>query len=75
MKRHTKIGFGITLAWGVICAGLFFWKFEDAGVMTLNGWGDFLAGLAAPIALLWVVIGYMQHGEEIRVNTKVLELQ
>ena len=43
--------------------------------MTLNEWGDFLAGVAAPVALLWVVIGYFQHGEEIHLNTKVLELQ
>ena len=75
MKRYTKIGFGITLAWGLLCAGLFLWRFEDTRVMTLNEWGDFLAGMAAPIALFWVVIGYFQHGEELRLNTRALELQ
>ena len=75
MKQHTKIGLGVTAAWGFICAGLLIWRLEDVRVMTLNEWGDFLAGLAAPIALLWVVIGYFQHGEEIRLNTKVLKLQ
>ena len=75
MKRHTKIGFGVTAAWVLVCAGLFIWRLEDVRVMTLNEWGDFLAGLAAPIALTWVVIGYFQHGEEIRLNTEVLKLQ
>ena len=37
--------------------------------------GDFLAGMAAPIALFWVVIGYFQQGEELSLNTKALELQ
>ena len=75
MKRHTKIGLGITAAWGAICTGLLIGRVEDARVMTLNEWGDFLAGGAAPVALLWVVIGYFQHGEEIRLNTEVLKLQ
>ena len=75
MKRHTNIGLGITAAWGLVCAGLFRWRFEDIYLMTLNEWGDLLAGLAAPLALFWVVIGYFQHGEELRLNTKALELQ
>ena len=35
----------------------------------------FLPEGPAPVALLWVVIGYFQHGEEIRLNTEVLKLQ
>jgi len=37
--------------------------------------GDFLAGATAPLALLWLVIGYFQHGDELRINTIVLEAQ
>ena len=29
----------------------------------------------APIALLWPMIGYFQHGEELRLNTKALHFQ
>lgn len=43
--------------------------------MTLNAWGDFLAGVSAPLALLWLVIGYFEHGEELRLNTRALEAQ
>ena len=43
--------------------------------MTLNEWGDFLAGTTAPLALFWLVIGYFQHGEELRLNTEALNAQ
>ena len=43
MKRHTKIGLGITAAWGAICTGLLICRVEDARVMTLNEWGDRLS--------------------------------
>ena len=48
---------------------------DDISTMALNAWGDFLAGVSAPLALLWLVIGYFQHGEELRLNTRVLEAQ
>ena len=43
--------------------------------MALNEWGDFIAGAFAPLALLWLVIGYFQHGEELRLNTEALRMQ
>ena len=43
--------------------------------MSPNEWGDFFAGVSAPIALLWLVIGYFQHGEELKLNTEALRLQ
>lgn len=41
----------------------------------LNLWGDFLAGLFAPLAFLWLVLGYLQQGDELRQSTQALELQ
>lgn len=43
--------------------------------MTVEEWSQFLAGAAAPIALLWLVLGYFQQGEELRQNTAALRLQ
>ena len=43
--------------------------------MSLNEWGDFFAGASAPLALLWLMIGYFQHGEELRLNTEALRTQ
>lgn len=34
--------------------------------------GDFLAGFTAPLAFLWLVVGYFQQQEEIRQNTEAL---
>lgn len=41
----------------------------------LNAWGDFIAGFSAPLAFFWLVLGYLQQGEELKNNTKALELQ
>lgn len=41
----------------------------------LNAWGDFFAGFFAPLAFLWLVLGYLQQGEELRQSTEALRLQ
>ncbi|MCY1233829.1 hypothetical protein D9M72_463870 [compost metagenome] len=41
----------------------------------LNAWGDFIAGFSAPLAFLWLVLGYLQQGDELRHSTQALRLQ
>ena len=41
----------------------------------LNEWGDFIAGFSAPLAFFWLVLGYMQQGDELRQSTQALHLQ
>lgn len=41
----------------------------------LNAWGDFFAGFFAPLAFLWLVLGYLQQGEELKHSTQALQLQ
>jgi hypothetical protein len=48
---------------------------QGAAKMTPNEWGDFSAGCSAPLAFLWLVLGYLQQGQELKLNTKTLELQ
>lgn len=50
-------------------------KSEDFLKLELNALGDFLAGSFAPLALLWLVIGYFQQGDELRQNSRALLLQ
>jgi hypothetical protein len=38
-------------------------------------WGDFFAGFFAPLAFLWLVLGYLQQGDELQLSTKALQLQ
>ena len=75
MSGLTVVGLVVTVIWtmGNLLLALFSWN-ELSG-MKLNELGDFLAGAAAPLALLWLVVGYFQHGDELRLNTRVLKMQ
>ena len=46
-----------------------------ARAMKPNEWGDFFAGFSAPLAFLWLVLGYMQQGQELQLSTRALLLQ
>lgn len=50
-------------------------RFDAFLKLELNALGDFLAGTFAPLALLWLVIGYFQQGEELRQNSRALLMQ
>ena len=65
---------GIAFVWLAII--FIFWFFGDLKSPTsLNELGDFLAGIVAPIAFLWLILGYIQQGKQLEQNTKALEQQ
>ncbi len=75
MTTRTKLGVAGTGVWLLLAGGL---AWSQHGVwyqMTLNEWGDFFAGVVAPVAFLWLILGYLQQGEEVRSNTETLQLQ
>jgi hypothetical protein len=43
--------------------------------MKPNEWGDFLAGTVSPLAFFWLVVGYLQQGVALRLNTDEIKLQ
>lgn len=43
--------------------------------LNLNELGDFLAGAFGPIAFLWLVLGFLQQGRELKLSTDALRLQ
>lgn len=70
----SNLGVIITIVWimGVGCI----WVFGKLQTPTsMNELGDFLAGAFAPIAFLWLVLGYRQQGKQLDQNTKALEQQ
>ena len=75
MRRRTKIGLGLTAVWLLIFGAMVIRDLDAALAMKLNELGDLLAGASAPLALFWLVIGYLQHGEELRLNTRALNAQ
>lgn len=48
---------------------------EAVGGLAPNEAGDFLAGVFAPLAFLWLVLGFFQQGQELRHSAEALWLQ
>jgi hypothetical protein len=74
--RFTRFHFGIitTVVW-IVLMGIAVRDPCRLLTMELNELGDFLAGFFAPLAFLWLVLGYLQQGEELQHSTKALQLQ
>ena len=72
--KDKRFAFGIIAStlWIAIAAWMLFTQDHPK---ELNAWGDFLAGFSAPLAFLWLVLGYMQQGEELKQSTQALQLQ
>lgn len=75
MSNRIILGWLITVIWIAVWAVLLYCDWKSAAGMRFNEWGDFFAGAFAPLAFLWLVIGYFQQGEELSQNTKALEQQ
>jgi len=75
--RDYRFGSGLilTVVWIGLVTYLLFRDPSATSKMTPNDWGSFLSGAFAPLAFLWLIIGYMQQGEELRLSTKALQLQ
>lgn len=65
-------GVAVSLSW-LGLAGYMFATIEAPS--SLNEWGDSFAGFFAPLAFFWLVLGYLQQGEELRLSTAALRLQ
>ena len=66
----------LTLAW-IVAASVLLWcdlSTRDTP-LEINQLGDYLAGVAAPLAFMWLVVGYFQQASQIRQNTSALKLQ
>lgn len=47
-------------------------RWGEFTTMPLNNIGDFLAGVFSPLAFLWLVLGFLQQGEELRIQAEEL---
>lgn len=70
--RKFLFGVVVSFFWGGLVAWLFVVTKKP---VELNQWGDFFAGVFAPLAFLWLVLGYLQQGTELRLSTEALRLQ
>ncbi|VVQ20172.1 hypothetical protein [Pseudomonas fluorescens] len=67
-KRLTAFYFG----GAIIVMGA---KFDDLIILKLNEMGDLAAGVFGPLAFLWLVLGYIQQGRELRISSEALRMQ
>ena len=73
--KRLSVGAFFTVIWFV---GIYFFCILNDYTLPnkdLNSLGDFLAGIFAPIAFFWLILGYMQQGKQLEQNTKALEQQ
>lgn len=43
--------------------------------LKLNEKGDFIAGILSPLGFIWLIYGYIQQGQELKLNIEALTLQ
>jgi hypothetical protein len=72
-KKYFWVGIIGSIIW--LVAGIAVIAFNWKQGLDPNQWGDVFAGLAAPMAFLWLVLGFLQQGDELRLSSRALELQ
>lgn len=76
MKLKSEVvGVGLTALYLLLVAGMVYWKWDTLPQLGLNELGDFLAGVFGPVAFLWLILGYLQQGRELRLSSEALQLQ
>lgn len=76
MSRFLSIvGILGTLAWLGVIAWIFGGRITEITHLDPNEAGDFLAGSLGPLGILWLILGFFQQGQELRDNTRALDLQ
>lgn len=73
--RLHAVGFALTAAYlvliGAYCVGVW----DAVGMLTPDQLGNALGGVFAPLAFLWLVLGFLQQGQELRNSANALWLQ
>ncbi len=64
MKIKFLIGLLLTIVW-LVFAGFIFFSKSSIAEISVNELGDFLSGFISPVAIIWLVYGYIQQGYEL----------
>lgn len=74
-KKLHLVGLAITGFWISLVLIYVISNWPSFWTLQPNGMADFFAGAFAPLAFLWLVLGFFQQGEELRNSGKALWLQ
>lgn len=74
-QKSIFIGIGVTIVW--FLAIYIFCVSNEFSLPNkdVNSLGDFLAGIFAPVAFFWLILGYVQQGKQLEQNTQALRQQ
>ena len=72
MEEAGALGALVTIAYLVVIGWWVSVKWSSFIALELNALGDFLAGAFGPIAFLWLVLGFLQQGRELRLQVEEL---
>lgn len=75
MPSRTGIGVSISVLYAGLLIAMMIWRWDEIAKLPLNSLGDFAAGAFGPMAILWLVLGYFQQGDDLKHNTDALRLQ
>ncbi|WP_432668169.1 hypothetical protein [Pseudomonas umsongensis] len=70
-----KVGAVVTYTYLVVIVAMIWGRTGTLLTMPLNEVGDFLAGAFGPVAFFWLVLGFLQQGNELRQGTVALQMQ
>ncbi len=73
--KSEVIGGVVTGLYLVLVLTLVYLKRDTLPGLSLNEVGDFLAGVFGPVAFLWLILGYLQQGRELKLSSEALLLQ
>ncbi|MCT2559844.1 hypothetical protein N0B51_12740 [Tsuneonella sp. YG55] len=74
-RRLPMIGLCLSALYVVGLVIYLFVQGQNPADLRLNELGDFLGGVASPLAFLWLVLGFFQQSREIRLSSRALHLQ
>jgi hypothetical protein len=77
IRHNTLVRWGVagTVAYLGLIAIYAVCRFSEILTLKPNEVGDMLAGIFAPLALGWLVLGFFQQGQELQASTAALQLQ
>lgn len=74
-KRLLWRGVVATIAYAALVATYIWFKLPELLVMKPDAFATFVSGAIAPLGFLWLVLGFMQQGDELQNSARALWLQ
>lgn len=71
-QQLSDIGWLLTISYGVTMGVYVARSLDEFASLSPNAIGDFLAGAAGPVAMFWLVLGFLQQRLELTQNTAAL---